>query len=119
MRHFSFRSSRNFWSEANAQAQEDLADTRNALSADQKFLLDLKEKCRVTDEEFEARQKARGEEISAVSEAIAILSDDDAHDLFSKTLSFVQVNAVLDVQKRARRQAVQLLQAEAKKSGNT
>merc|ERR1719456_1978849 len=105
--------------EANAQAKEDLTDTRDALSADQKFMLDLKEKCRMTDAEFAERQKARGEEISAVSEAIAILSDDDAHDLFSKTLSFVQVNAVLDVQKRARRQAVQLLQAEAKKSGNT
>ena len=48
-------------------------------------------RCRITDQEFEARQKARGEEISAVSEAIAILSDDDAHDLFSKTLGFVQV----------------------------
>jgi len=105
--------------EANAQAKEDLADTRNALSADQKFMLDLKEKCRMTDAEFAERQKARGEEISAVSEAIAILSDDDAHDLFSKTLGFVQVNAVLDVQKRARRQAVQVLQAEAKKSGST
>jgi hypothetical protein len=69
--------------EANAQAKEDLADTRNALSADQKFMLDLKEKCRMTDAEFQQRQKARGEEISAVSEAIAILSDDDAHDTFS------------------------------------
>merc|ERR1719456_1153653 len=105
--------------EANAQAKEDLTDTRDALSADQKFMLDLKEKCRMTNAEFAERQKARGEEISAVSEAISILSDDSARDLFSKTLSFVQVNAVLDVQKRARRQAVQLLQAEAKKSGNT
>merc|ERR1719482_2201713 len=105
--------------EANAQAKEDLADTRNALSADQKFLLDLKEKCRVTDEEFEARQKARGEEISAVSEAIAILSDDDAHDLFSKTLGFVQVKATRSVEKKARSDAAQLLKAAAKKSGST
>merc|ERR1719191_1427698 len=91
--------------EANAQAKEDLADTRNALSADQKFLLDLKEKCRMTDNEFAERQKARGEEISAVSEAIAILSDDDAHDLFSKTLGFVQVKATRSVQKKARSDA--------------
>jgi len=73
----------------------------------------------MTDAEFAARQKARGEEIAAVSEAISILSDDSARDLFSKSLGFVQVNAVLDVQKRARRQAVQVLQAEAKKSGST
>merc|ERR1719482_2183282 len=105
--------------EANAQAKEDLADTRNALSADQKFLLDLKEKCRITDQEFEARQKARGEEISAVSEAIAILSDDSAHDMFSKTLGFVQVKATRSVQKKARSDVAKLLKAAAAKSGNT
>jgi chromosome segregation ATPase len=105
--------------EANAQAKEDLEDTRNALSSDQKFLLDLKEKCRMTDAEFAERQKARGEEISAVSEAISILSGDDAHDLFSKTLGFVQVNAVMDVQKKARRNAIEILKAAAQKSGNT
>merc|ERR1719305_667595 len=97
--------------EANAQAKEDLADTRNALSADQKFLLDLKEKCRITDQEFEARQKARGEEISAVSEAIAILSDDSAHDMFSKTLGFVQVKGTRSVQKKARSDVAKLLKA--------
>merc|ERR1740127_126608 len=105
--------------EANAQAKEDLADTRNALSADQKFLLDLKEKCRITDQEFEARQKARGEEISAVSEAIAILSDDSAHDMFSKTLGFVQVKGTRSVQKKARSDVAKLLKAAAAKSGNT
>merc|ERR1719359_769664 len=104
--------------EANAQAKEDLADTRNALSADTKFLLDLKEKCRITDQEFEARQKARGEEISAVSEAIAILSDDDAHDTFSKTPGFVQVKATRSVEKKARSDAAQLLKAAAQKSGS-
>merc|ERR1740127_139878 len=104
--------------EANAQAKEDLADTRNALSADQKFMLDLKEKCRMTDAEFQQRQKARGEEISAVSEAIAILSDDDAHDTFSKTLGFVQVKAV-SAQEKARNKAVLLLKAAAQKSGNS
>jgi len=94
-----------------AQAKENLSDTRDALSADQKFLLDLKEKCRMTDNEFAERQKARGEEISAVSEAIAILSDDSAKDLYSKTLGFVQ--------KDARSKAVLLLKAAAKKSGST
>ena len=47
-------------------------------------------RCSMTDAEFQERQKARGEEISAVSEAIAILSDDSAKDLYSKTLGFVQ-----------------------------
>merc|ERR1719379_3107924 len=40
--------------------------------------------------EFADRQKMRAEEISAVSEAIKILNDDDALDLFKKTLSLSQ-----------------------------
>jgi len=104
--------------EARAQAKEDLEDTRNALSADQTFLMDLKEKCRTTDAEWEERQKARQAEISGCSEAIAILSDDDAHDTFSKTLNFVQTAAVENKDKAARRNAVALLQAAAKKTGD-
>merc|ERR1719305_136365 len=44
---------------AKAQADQDLEDTRNSLSADQKFLLNLKETCQMTDAEWEERQKAR------------------------------------------------------------
>merc|ERR1719487_1234824 len=102
-----------------AQDKESLADTRDALSADQKFLLDLKEKCRMTDAEMEERTKARQAEIAAVGEAIAILTEDDARDTFSSTLGFVQVNAVLNVNKRARREAVAVLKAAAKKTGST
>merc|ERR1719269_497052 len=74
-----------------AQAKQDLEDTRNSLSADQKFLMNLKETCQMTDAEWEERQKARQEEIQACSEALAILSSDDAHDTFTKTFNFVQV----------------------------
>jgi len=101
-----------------ATAKEDLESTKDALSADEKFLLDLKEKCKQTDEEMAARTKTRNEEIAAVSEAISILNADDAHDMFSKTLGFTQVNAVLDVSKRQRRQAVAILKDAAKKSGS-
>merc|ERR1719247_2488710 len=79
----------------NAEAKQDLEDTRNSLSADQKFLMNLKETCQMTDQEWEARQKSRQEEVQAVSEALAILSGDDAHDTFTSTFnpSFVQVSA--------------------------
>merc|ERR1719326_798183 len=102
-----------------AQAKESLADTRDALSADQKFLMDLKEKCRMTDAEMEERTKARQAEIAAVGEAIAILTSDESRDLFSSTLGFVQVNAVLNVNKKARKEAVAMLKAAAKKTGST
>merc|ERR1719152_518016 len=77
-----------------AQAKQDLDDTRNSLSADQKFLMNLKETCQMTDSEWEERQKARQEEIQACSEALAILSSDDAHDTFTSTFNFVQVRSV-------------------------
>ena len=50
-----------------------------------------REKCAQTDAEWEQRQKTRQEEIMAVSEALKVLSDDDAHDMFSKTLGFLQL----------------------------
>ena len=45
----------------------------------------------MTDAEFEERTKTRQEEIQAVSQALAILSSDDAHDTFTSTFNFVQV----------------------------
>merc|ERR1719265_2757874 len=78
--------------ELNAQSKEDLEDTQNSLSIDDKFLIDLKQRCKMTDQEWELRQKSRQEEIAAIVEAISILSADQAHDTFSKTFnpSFLQ-----------------------------
>merc|ERR1712072_273601 len=71
--------------EKNAQAKEDVADTKKSLSADEQFLMMLKEKCSMTDSEWEERQKTRQLEMEACSKALAVLSSDDAHDLFTKT----------------------------------
>merc|ERR1719207_159031 len=38
-----------------AQSKEDIEDTRNTLSADEQFLMMLKEKCQMTDKEWEER----------------------------------------------------------------
>merc|ERR1719197_2124023 len=73
--------------EKNAQAKEDIKDTRASLSADEEFLMMLKEKCQMTDSEWEERQKTRQLEMEACSKALAVLSGDDAHDLFSKTFN--------------------------------
>ena len=78
-----------------AQSKQDLDDTRNSLAADQKFLMNLKETCQMTDQEFEERTKTRAEETKAVSEALAILSSDDAHDTFTSTFNFIQVGYVV------------------------
>merc|ERR1719240_1427447 len=104
--------------EKNAQAKEDIEDTRNSLSADERFLMDLKEKCQMTDQEWEERQKTRQEEISAVSEAISILSADDAHDLFTKTFNpaFVQKNRIM--KSDSRDAAAKLLSAVGERTHN-
>lgn len=92
--------------EANGQAKEDLADTKDTLAADQEFLAMLKEKCALVDEEMAQRQKTRNLEIEAVSKALAVLSGDDAHDLFTKTFNFVQKTAVAHSARRQHAAAV-------------
>merc|ERR1719460_2693530 len=57
-----------------AAAKLDLQDTQAGLTADQSFLMDLKARCKTNEEEWASRQKARQEEIVAVSKAISILS---------------------------------------------
>merc|ERR1719388_54661 len=76
-----------------ADAKETLEGTRGALASDTEVLASLKLQCQQTDKDFALRQKTRAEEIAAVCEAISILTDDDAHDNFSKTLSFVQARS--------------------------
>merc|ERR1719506_3327314 len=104
--------------EKNAQAKEDVADTKKSLSADEQFLMMLKEKCSMTDGEWEERQKTRQLEMEACSKALAVLSSDDAHDLFTKTFnpSLVQTQSSMHSERRA--QASTLLSAVAKKLQN-
>merc|ERR1719174_1619955 len=104
--------------EKNAQAKEDVADTKKSLSADEQFLMMLKEKCSMTDSEWEERQKTRQLEMEACSKALAVLSSDDAHDLFTKTFnpSLLQAESTMHSERRA--QASKLLSAVARKTQN-
>jgi len=90
------------------QMKQDLSDTQRALLEDQKFLKDMDVNCATKTSEFDANMKIRGEELVALADTIKVLNDDDALELFKKTLpsagssSFVQV-AVRDraLQQRA------------------
>merc|ERR1719454_372215 len=57
-----------------AQSKEDREDTYASLGADKKFLMEVKVKCKMTDQEWEERQKIRQSELKAVAQAIEILS---------------------------------------------
>merc|ERR1719199_2343339 len=77
------------------EMKEDLDDTGKALLEDKKFLADLKKNCKTKVGEHEANQKLRSEELLALADTIKILNDDDALELFKKTLpgasAFLQI----------------------------
>merc|ERR1719273_1469017 len=78
--------------------KEDLSDTQAALAEDQKFLADLEKSCATKTAEWEERSKTRSAELVALADTIKVLNDDDALELFEKTLpssaaSFLEVKA--------------------------
>jgi len=86
-----------------ANSRSDLEDTNDALDADTKFMVDLKAKCENMDAAYQARQKVRSEEQSAVSEALEIITSDDAKDLmFFQMSSKASVGKRVNVALRAR-----------------
>ncbi|CAK0848821.1 unnamed protein product [Prorocentrum cordatum] len=78
------------------ELKSDLSDTEAQLLEDQAVLKELEQGCASKDAEWEERSKTRQEELVAIAETIKILNDDDALELFKKTLpaasaAFVQV----------------------------
>merc|ERR1719389_1117298 len=69
---------------------DDIEDTTSELSDTQSFLANLASQCATKKKEWEVRSATRSQEVAAISEAIKILNDDDALDLFKKTLSLEQ-----------------------------
>merc|ERR550532_3095315 len=66
--------------------EEELDDTTKSLRADKKFLANLGSNCASKKAEWEARSKTRTDELAALAETIRLLNDDDALELFKKTL---------------------------------
>jgi hypothetical protein len=87
------------------EGKNDLEDTRESLSEDEQFRLNLKKDCAQKEKDQNQRVKTRAEEIQAISETIKILNDDDALDLFNKTLP--KPRAVALLQQGVTRQALQ------------
>merc|ERR1719389_1527273 len=66
--------------------KEDLDDTQQALMEDQQFLADLKKNCETKEKEWAETCKMRQMELVAIADTIKILNDDDALELFKKTV---------------------------------
>jgi len=75
-----------------AEAKNLLSGTQNEILAKRTQLKNLDSSCATQKAEYEERVKSRNEELQAIGEAVKILNDDDALDIFKKTLpgGFVQ-----------------------------
>lgn len=69
-----------------SEMKEDKEDTETSLEEDKKFLQDLSKNCETKKAEWDTRCKLRTEELLAIADTIKILNDDDALELFKKTL---------------------------------
>jgi outer membrane murein-binding lipoprotein Lpp len=101
-----------------AQMKNDLSDTEEALVEDKKFLADLEKNCKTKEAEWDEIVKTRAEELTALAETIKLLNDDDALELFKKTLpsasSFVQVQVSTDSARQSALSALRVAQKGAK-----
>lgn len=79
------------------QMKDDLSDTQKALLEDKKFLAQLEKGCGTATEDWETQSKTRQEELLALAETIKVLNDDDALELFKKTLPSAGASSFLQV----------------------
>jgi len=89
--------------------KNDLTEEEAALVADQKLAADLDKNCASKASEWEERKKTRADELVAIHDTIKVLNDDDALDLFKKTLPSPSLLQVQASQEQIRRRALALL----------
>merc|ERR1719198_182088 len=77
------------------EMKNDLGDTADSLADDKKFLADLDKNCAGKQKLYDENVNMRGQELAALADTIKIVNDDDALELFKKTLpgasSFLQI----------------------------
>jgi len=89
----------------------DLSDTAQAMIEDKKFLADLDNQCKTKKADWEIRSKTRTEELLALADTVKMLNDDDALELFKKTLpgSAVLLQTTKAASNQMRKQALTAL----------
>merc|ERR1719247_1149150 len=68
------------------QLKDTIEDSAKEAADAKKFAATLEKQCAAKKKEWDTRCKARADEMAAIGEAISILNDDDALDVFKKTL---------------------------------
>merc|ERR1719161_2206798 len=90
--------------------KEDLDDTTKSLIEDKAFLKDMEKSCKTKEDEWAVRQKVRAEELLAIADTIKILNDDDALELFKKTLPSTSLLQLKNNAKTSKQRALVALQ---------
>jgi len=98
-----------------SEMKEDLEDTQETLAEDKQFLAELEKGCATKQGEWDQRCKTRTEELLALADTIKILNDDDALELFKKTLPSPALIEVKVTAKEVRAQASAALAAKQHK----
>ena len=98
--------------------KEELSDAEESLSEDKKFLGELEKGCATKEKEWAEICRLRSEELLALSDTIKILNDDDALELFKKTLpgsaSFMQLTKSTSTMKARALQVLEQARSERK-----
>merc|ERR1719326_2073600 len=84
-----------------AELSNDLEDTKEDLAESKKFLADLDVNCEKKKNEWAEYKKMQGQEMLALADTIKGLNDDDALELFKKTLPSASSLLQVTVQRRA------------------
>merc|ERR1719482_1025237 len=104
-----------------AQMENDLEDTQEGLAEDKKFFADLDANCAAKEAEWAAYKKVQAEEQVALADTIKVLNDDDALELFKKTLpsagsSFVQLQVGKIAMQQQAMSALKVVHAAGRKA---
>merc|ERR1719284_2136267 len=100
------------------EVANEIEDTEEALAEDTKFLAELEKNCATKTAEWEVIKATRAEELVALADTIKVLNDDDALELFKKTLpsasaSFVQIAVTKEA---LRKQALSVLRSRTRQA---
>jgi len=106
------------------QTKDSIEDTEGELADTEKLLTQLATECKTKEGEFAEKSKVRAEEVKAISEAISILNDDDALDVFKKARPSALVQEQLGFLQKSNspaskaKKAQAILQAAAKSANS-
>jgi len=89
--------------------KEEYDDTEASQEQDKKFFADKDANCAKAVKDYEIVKKTRAEELSALAETIKLLNDDDALELFKKTLPSPSLLQLTIAASEMRQQALKVL----------